>query len=182
MTREEQLAFCKICKYQKFDHQEGLICRYTNSRATFQNECELFELDPLLKNHHLTETKQKENKLTNRTTNAVSKGTRFANYMLDFLFLIAFNFLFGIILGSIIALISPETLSIFEEENILLDYLLGFISGIIYFTTLEAPTGRTIEKLITRTKVVAENGEKANFHAILIRSLCRYIPFKAFPF
>ncbi|MFC4633079.1 RDD family protein [Dokdonia ponticola] len=177
MTREEQLEFCNICKHQKFDYTEGIICRYTNEKATFQNECELFEVD-----HILTKATQKNNKDQVLTHQTVSAGTRFANYILDLLFLLAFNFLFGIVLGVIIALISPDSLSIFEQENLLIEYGLGFLCGMIYFTTLETLTGRTVAKFITQTKVVAENGEKANFDAILLRSLCRYIPFEAFSF
>ena len=47
---------------------------------------------------------------------------------------------------------------------------------------LEGLTQRTIGKLITRTKVVMENGEKPSSEAIIIRSLCRMIPFDAFSF
>ena len=52
----------------------------------------------------------------------------------------------------------------------------------IYYTTLEYTTGRTIAKHITKTKVVDENGKKPNFQAILIRSLCRFIPFEPLSF
>ena len=42
---------------------------------------------------------------------------------------------------------------------------------------MESLTGRTMAKLITRTKVVMENGDKPTFEVILTRTLCRLIPF-----
>lgn len=177
MTREQQLESCKICKHQKMDHQQGLICRHTNSVATFQDTCELFELDLILK-----EAVQKKNKNKVLTEKTVGAGTRFANYILDYLFIMAAYILFFIIIGIIAALTNTPTEISFEDENTLLLYLIAFIVNMFYYTVLETLTGRTMAKLITRTKVVAENGEKASFDAILIRSLCRFIPFDAFSF
>lgn len=177
MTREEQLQFCKICQHQKFDHQQGIICRHTNTIATFQNTCELFEEDAVLKMHE--QKNQKEKQLTQQT---VSAGVRFANRLLDMLFLLSINILVIVIIGIIAALGYPSALTFLEEENTLLFYLVSFMISFCYYTILESLTGRTMAKLITRTKVVAENGEKASFDAIVLRSICRFIPFDAFSF
>ena len=177
MSREQQLQFCKICKNQKFDSTQGIICGLTNQVATFEDQCDTFDEDPYLKEKNIA---AEEAKLLSQKT--VGAGTRFANYILDIIFFIAFQLFFGIILGIILGIFSPSSLSIFEGENLLLEYILSFIAGMIYYTTLETLTGRTMAKLITRTKVIMENGEKVNFDAILIRSLCRFIPFEAFSF
>ena len=177
MTREQQLESCKVCKHQKYDHQQGIICRHTNSIATFQDECELFEVDLILK-----EAMQKKNKDRVLTEKTVGAGTRLANYILDYLFIMAAYIFFFIIIIVIANVTNSPTVISFEDENMLLLYLITFLINMFYFTLLETLTGRTMAKLITRTKVVAENGEKASLEAILIRSLCRFIPFDAFSF
>ena len=48
MTREEQIAVCRQCTNRKMS-DEGLICKLTNAKATFQDECADFELIPALK-------------------------------------------------------------------------------------------------------------------------------------
>lgn len=47
MTREEQLAFCKVCKNRKKDFKLGLICEITGSKADFINECSNFIKDEM---------------------------------------------------------------------------------------------------------------------------------------
>ena len=37
MTREEQVAFCKVCKFKSFDPNKGIICKLTNEKADFEN-------------------------------------------------------------------------------------------------------------------------------------------------
>ncbi|WP_462319562.1 hypothetical protein [Marinilabilia sp.] len=49
MEREKQLRFCKICKNQKFDIKQGIICGLTEQKATFDLECAQFEEDAKLK-------------------------------------------------------------------------------------------------------------------------------------
>ena len=42
--------------------------------------------------------------------------------------------------------------------------------------------GKTPAKYITRTQVLAVDGKKPAFAAIVVRNLCRFIPFEAFSF
>lgn len=177
MTRNEQLEFCRICKNQKFDSKQGIICGLTGSQAEFEILCDSFIEDSKLKIKN--ELRLKENEILNKSA---SQGKRFVNYILDLLSLYIFSYIYGIVLGIIIAIIDPELLSIFEEGNLLLQYFIGFVFAMIYFTSFEAATGRTLAKFITKTKVVDKNGKKPGFNTILIRSLCRFIPFEAFSF
>jgi uncharacterized RDD family membrane protein YckC len=171
MTREEQLRFCKVCKNQKFDIKQGIVCSLTNLPADFETRCDAFDEDlPLNVQFDL---KARENQILRKTA---SLGKRFANYLLDFVFYLIFSFLCGIILAIVFALFLPEAFIIFEMENKLVEYFFGFVFGMIYYTTFEAFTGRTIAKYITRTKVVTVNGEKPDFMTIFIRSLCRFVP------
>jgi uncharacterized RDD family membrane protein YckC len=53
---------------------------------------------------------------------------------------------------------------------------------LVYFIPLEAIWGRTLGKLITRTKVVALDGRRPTLWRIALRTLCRMNPFDAFSF
>ncbi len=177
MTRDEQLNFCKICKNQKFDMKLGIICALTNQPADFEENCNSYIEDAELKQK--MQSAKIENEILNRTA---SQGKRFANYLIDLIFFIIFSFIYGSVLGILFAIISPSLLSIFEQDNKLINYALGLTAGMIYYSILEATTGKTIAKFITKTKVVNSKGEKPEFGAILIRSLCRFIPFEPFSF
>lgn len=177
MTREEQLRFCKICKNQMFDMKQGIICNLTNQPADFEGNCISYFEDTELKQKVESTKIQKE--IINKTA---SQGKRLTNYLIDSIFLLIFMFIFGTILGLMLAIFSPSTLYTFKDDNKLRDYLIAFILGMIYYSILEATTGKTIAKYITKTKVVNVDGEKPNFGTILLRSLCRFIPFEAFSF
>ena len=53
---------------------------------------------------------------------------------------------------------------------------------ILYYVLFELITGSTIGKYITGTKVITANGGKPTIFNILIRTLCRFIPFEALTF
>ncbi len=177
MTRDEQLNFCKICTKRSFDLDRGIVCGLTNQPADFQDSCETFSEDVKLKEELLSQLQD-----IGTWDNKASKGSRFANHVLDGIFFLVFSFLGGFVLAIVLLIVSPEALVIFEEDNKLIDYALGFVFGMIYFISFEALTGRTLAKYITGTKVVNENGEKPDFGTICIRSLCRFIPFNAITF
>ncbi|REG88385.1 RDD family protein [Flavobacterium aquicola] len=50
------------------------------------------------------------------------------------------------------------------------------ISILTYYSILEFYFQKTLGKIVTRSKVVAENGEKATFRKIILRTICRFIP------
>ena len=49
MTREEHLVFCKKCLNRKFDPKQGVICKITDERADFEDECKDFDHDSSVK-------------------------------------------------------------------------------------------------------------------------------------
>ncbi len=123
-----------------------------------------------------------------RVTNEMlaSKSKRLANYFIDRIILYLF-FAVLVFLAVIIAeLLGSESviqvLYDLENMNPLLDTLVTTIAFIILYFILESISQRTIGKLITQTKVVLENGEKPPPETIIIRSLCRVIPFEPFSF
>ena len=60
--------------------------------------------------------------------------------------------------------------------NSLLQFTIGATITLFYYNLFEIFTSRTIGKFCTNTIVVDENGDKANYEAIMIRSLIRIIP------
>lgn len=115
-----------------------------------------------------------------------SKSNRFANYIID---LILFTAIAAVIMIAAVVIAelmeSEKALQIiddFENINPILDRLITGIVFMLFYVTLEGLTQQTVGKLITKTKVVLENGEKPSVETIIIRSLCRMIPFNAFSF
>jgi uncharacterized RDD family membrane protein YckC len=87
-----------------------------------------------------------------------------------------------------IAIFSMIVLGIGYEEDMnpiserLLDFIFGAIAAFIYYPVFEGIFGRTPGKWITNTKVVNNDGTKPEMSAILIRTLCRFIPLEPFSF
>ena len=102
-----------------------------------------------------------------------SRGQRFLNMVIDFVFFIVFAFIVGVVMA-------------FTGTGYLLDEMNETVFGIIlmsaYYFPQEAIWGRTLAKLITKTKVVDLKGEKAGVGKVLGRTLCRFIPFEALTF
>lgn len=174
MDREFQLSFCKRCKNQKFSMKSGVICRLTDQKADFEETCTTFEEDVELVN--------RLNKINFGGNQNSSTGKRFANYILDVIFNLVFSMVIGSLLGIIFAVFNPSLLTMFDSDNKLLNYIYGFCVMFIYYLTSETLTGRTLAKLITRTKVVNEKGNFPSFKEVILRTLCRFIPFDALSF
>lgn len=177
MTRDEQLAFCSICKNQKFDPRIGIICSITDRVADFAESCKYFEEDIVLKQK--LEVSQKNNLFA---MNTASHGKRLANYLLDVVFYWFFAAIFLFFLGIMVAIIAPSKVQILAEENELVSYSVAIVAFLLYYTFFEFLTGRTIAKYITGTMVIDVNGNKPSFGTALLRSICRLIPFEAFSF
>ena len=107
------------------------------------------------------------------TYRIASTGQRFSNMLLDSVFFLVFAVLVGIVAG---------ILGVGEQLMGINDNLFGIILLTMYYLPQEAIFGRTLAKLITKTKVVGLNGEKVTFMKALGRTLCRFIPFEAFTF
>lgn len=98
--------------------------------------------------------------------NLAGGGKRFANFIVD-------NITFyGAIM--ILTLVANE---------VFLEYpLLFYWFWFAYYWGMEALTGKTVGKFITRTRVVKLDGSRPSGVNILGRTLCRIIPFEAFSF
>jgi uncharacterized RDD family membrane protein YckC len=166
MTRNERLAYCKVCQNRKFDFKEGIICKLTDKQADFEVSCNNYLLDQNARENIYMEKR-------NVIHNTVNGGTRLLNYILD---LVAY-YIIALILGFILG--ATGSYYLIEGMN---DTVLGLMIITSYYIFFEAVFGQTIGKMITKTKVVTANGEKPSFLNITGRTLCRFIPFEAFSF
>ncbi len=74
---------------------------------------------------------------------------------------------------------ATEMLSWIESLD---DTVFGVIVMMIYFIPQEMIWGRSLGKLVTGTKVIAEDGTCPSIGQIFGRTLVRFIPFEAFSF
>lgn len=114
-----------------------------------------------------------------------SKGKRFANFLIDYVVQIIFGFVVGVVITLFAELTGSYGLyeAVIETESRISDYIFGIVILLIYYVFIETVTkGRSIGKYITKTKVVLEDGTEPTFNKVLVRTLCRLIPFDAFSF
>nr|WP_294773884.1 RDD family protein [uncultured Flavobacterium sp.] len=111
---------------------------------------------------------------------AASIGQRFLNYLIDTIMQLILMFALAIIsfiIGDLLGTKKPvEFVSKLDQNRIAL-YTVTYTITLLYYNVFEILTARTIGKFITGTTVVNEYGEKPSHENILIRSLCRLIPF-----
>ena len=128
----------------------------------------------------MQEKKQKQFLVTE--TLLASHGQRFLNLFMDYI-------------GQLIVFfIVLEIAASIAMENGNKDFITGFIKNdimqytfatgvsLLYYNIFEIFTARTLGKLVTQTIVVNEYGEKPHYEVVLLRSLCRLIPFEILSF
>jgi uncharacterized RDD family membrane protein YckC len=182
MTREEHLKYCKICKNQVKDQNKGIICGITGTYADFEDSCAFFKEDAERKETAMNEVFESNVEQNQAVYTKTSLGKRFANHVIDTIFFYVMAFIMGVLYGLVMLMNDPDFLATVEEDNLLAQYVIAFIGYFIYYFTFEALTGRSLAKLITKTKVIDQNGEKPDYATIAIRTLCRMIPFDALSF
>lgn len=102
-----------------------------------------------------------------------SQGARFAGWLVDMLMIL-------VIAAFAVFLLLPQRMSKEEGEAAVSFFFLLFF--VPYYALMESLSGRTIGKLLFRTRVVSEDGAKIGFRPALLRTLCRFIPFDAFSY
>jgi uncharacterized RDD family membrane protein YckC len=106
----------------------------------------------------------------------VGSGRRFANHIID---LVACQIVEFIIVVPIV-LIWGDQNPIASDR--LWNFLFGILVTILYYVAMESLTGRTLGKMVTKTIVVNEFGQKPSLGQIFKRTFCRFIPFEGFSF
>jgi uncharacterized RDD family membrane protein YckC len=100
-----------------------------------------------------------------------NSGKRLANFLIDRVVFMGLALIVGILLG----IFYPESVSGLEHVNQLLDIIVTYFFYALYMSFIEAVTkGRSIGKFITGTKAVNEDGTDISVGTAFIRSFCRF--------
>jgi uncharacterized RDD family membrane protein YckC len=109
-----------------------------------------------------------------------STGKRFANYLIDLVIFYILIFFFGII----IALVSPSFLEGIGNDspgNNLIEQLVFLVIYAVYMSIVEALfKGKSIGKLITKTRAVNLDGSRISTSTAFARGFSRAVPFCVF--
>lgn len=111
-----------------------------------------------------------------------SNKQRLANYLIDY----AIQFLLGGLIGVVIGMTAlyGDNMALRGIQNMgkIQEYIFGCVIAIVYYNLTEIFLSRTIGKFITNTIVVMEDGSKPDYKTILLRTICRLIPFNPLSF
>lgn len=102
---------------------------------------------------------------------------RFLNWVLDTIALILIAVIFIVIISVIAKSYGNKTLLPYLVVHPIGQYTFVTIIRLMYYICFETWFGRTAGKFVTQTIVVDENGERVAHEVILIRTICRLIPF-----
>jgi uncharacterized RDD family membrane protein YckC len=111
---------------------------------------------------------------------SASTNKRLANYIIDTLVI----YLLALGINSVYIVLFSEGLGLELNESYLLSGLgvFNFLLWALYYLLFEMSTGKSVGKLITRTRVVNEAGERPSPKQIIWRSLARLIPLDVFSY
>jgi uncharacterized RDD family membrane protein YckC len=109
------------------------------------------------------------NEFNEASFEAATTGQRLANYIIDLIIFYLLVFVAGMGLGAAAGAVEEESAAI---------YLLVFGVFFGYYTLFEGSKGKTIGKMITKTKVLMISGEPCTYGKAFMRTLCRIVPFE----
>jgi uncharacterized RDD family membrane protein YckC len=112
------------------------------------------------------------------TQELATTGQRLANYLIDvilfYIVIFVVSFVMGIMFASSVTADNAE--GAFGMMGLV--YLVFFAVFFAYYILLEGGKGKTLGKMITKTKVVSEDGSSMTYSKAFIRTLCRLVPFE----
>jgi len=158
---------CMKCSHLGRDDKRELKCGITNIPVRFEYSCELFEKN--------TEMEESVNEAGSRIQfNYARNYKRIGNYFIDVLAVSAVGIIIEVFVVKFYGMDSGFYSSFFKDTIGRLFFVA--ILNMIYYTSFESITGKTLGKYFTKTKVVDSEGKKPVWSTILLRSLCRLIP------
>ncbi len=101
--------------------------------------------------------------------NIAKPATRFLTYLIDIIVYYAISFGLGMIAG----------MGAGEEVSAIAS-ILSLATFFLYYVIMEAAFGKTVGKMVMKTRVVDTNGGAASAGAVILRTICRIVPFEAF--
>ena len=121
------------------------------------------------------------------TLEPASVGQRFVNHIIDVISFIVIAIGAGMFIGIILALglrekaSRGESMSLEAASTLQIFLTLAYLTIIFgYYTLMEKLSkGRTMGKLITKTKAVGIDGYDLTWKQAMLRSIIRFVPFEA---
>lgn len=111
------------------------------------------------------------------------KSKRFVNNLIDGILCYALTLGIGMLGNRLYSNYGFDGLAIGDiEQNTLKLNILHLAISIVFYGLFETLTLRTPGKYITGTKVIMRDGKRPGETSILLRTLCRLIPFEAISF
>jgi len=108
-------------------------------------------------------------------------GQRFINYLLDLILFYVIMVIVGFLVGIVVALTTGGVQDFKSDSYQTMFFLITLVTYIMFYTIIEASgQGKTLGKLITRTRAIRTDGSRLSWKDAFIRSLCRLIPFEPF--
>lgn len=105
-----------------------------------------------------------------------SRWRRLTNFVIDFGgFLVLFE-----VVGIIFSLLNASIF--YNLISGVGDYVFELAVFVLYYLPSEFLTGRTLGKLVTRTRVISASGGRPTFGQVLGRTLLRLVPLEVFTF
>jgi uncharacterized RDD family membrane protein YckC len=103
-----------------------------------------------------------------------SRGKRFGTFLIDYICVLLLGIVVGVVLASVGMAERLENMSKVGE------YFFGSCLMYVFYLVFEGCFGRTPGKWIVGTRTVDLQGNAPTIKALLVRTLCRFIPFEAF--
>ncbi|MFN8345469.1 MAG: RDD family protein [Spirosomataceae bacterium] len=128
-----------------------------------------------------------EDELYRDTLRPTTLAKRLVNFIVDYLVFLGFFMFLIVAVGIIAGLITgDEEFTFFSDLETVNPILDRIFTGVLYCTyclLFEYFTnGKTIGKMLTKTRVVSTDGTKPTFKQLLTRSFSRIVPFDGFSF
>jgi len=158
---------CMKCSHLERNENRELKCGITNVPVRFEYSCELFEIN--------TDIEKSGNDAGNRIKfDYAANYKRISNYFIDVLAVSIVGILIEVFVVKFYGMDSGFYTMFLKDTFGRLVFIA--ILNMMYYTSFESITGKTLGKYLTKTKVVDSEGNKPVWSTILLRSICRLIP------
>jgi uncharacterized RDD family membrane protein YckC len=142
---------------------------------TAKKEIELRNIDATRFKEVSEKVEVEKQKLEKVENNTVHSKIRFLNFLIDFIVLFI---ICGLVIPNVEILFSLTS----QAERAIYRMTTFILLIATYYIFFEHKYQKTLGKIITKTKVVNLEGDKAELGDIISRTFCRFIPFDRFSF
>jgi len=163
MSNRTDEELVKIVTVQRNDYQPEAV-------IAAEKEIEKRNLDINKIEEIKNEIETNDLEIKSTKTNTVNSLIRLLHLVIDFIMFFILAFILSVIIGFFV----PNIETVNEK---LFGYGIFLISFLAYYIFMEFKYQKTIGKFITKTKVVMTDGKKPELNDIIVRTICRLIPF-----